>query len=120
MRKAIIAAFLMLSLSACATSGTMVSEKQTMQFKEGVTTEQEIRAELGQPTTIITSKEERTLIYTGATYQAKAASFVPVVGIFAGGSDVQSTSVNFKIGPDGVLQEMSRSETNMDTSTGIK
>lgn len=110
----------MFGLSACATSGTMVSEKQTMQFEEGVTTEQEIRAELGQPTTITTSKEERTLIYTGATYQTKAATFVPVVGIFAGGSDIQSTSVIFKIGPDGVLQEMTRSETNLDTTTGVK
>lgn len=115
MRKAIIAAFLMLGLSACATSGTMVTEQQTSSFEEGVTTEMEIREVLGEPTTITTSTEERALIYTGATYQTKAATFVPVVGIFVGGSDVQSTSVIFKIGPDGVLQEMTRSETNLDT-----
>ena len=120
MKKAIIAAFLMLGLSACATSGTMVTEQQTSSFEEGVTTESEIREVLGEPTTVYTSKKERTLIYTGIKYRTKAATYVPVVGLFAGGSDAQSTSVNFKIGPDGVLEEMSRSETNVDTSTGLK
>ncbi len=120
MKKAIVAAFLMLGLSACATSGTMVTEQQTSSFEEGVTTELEIREVLGEPTTITTSTEERTLIYTGIKYRTKAATYVPVVGIFAGGSDAQSTSVIFKIGPDGVLEEMTRSETNIDTTTGVK
>ena len=110
----------MFVVSGCATSGTLVSEKQTMEFQEGVTTEQEIREKLGEPTTIVTSGKGRTLIYTGATYQTKAATFVPIVGLFAGGADTRSTSVTFIIGPDGKMQEMTRSETNLDTTTRLK
>jgi len=100
-----IALAISIALAGCANSGVMVSEQQAAQFKKGVTTEHDIVAALGQPTITATHDGTRVLSYGGARIQARAASFIPIVGIFAGGADVNSSAVTFVIRADGLLED---------------
>jgi hypothetical protein len=90
-----------LSFAGCASSGTQVRDSQLTQFQEGVTTESDVVRALGPPTAISSnSNGSAVLVYTGAHAQAKAATFIPIVGLFAGGATAEATSVGFRFGPD--------------------
>lgn len=107
-----------LFIAGCAATGTQVSQNAAMQFKEGVTTEAQIVAKLGPPTGVtMSSGGIKTITYTGAQVQMKAATFIPIVGLFAGGSDVAVTTAAYQLGIDGILQKVDYSTAN--TSTGM-
>lgn len=99
-------------LAGCASSGVQVSPEAAMQFKEGVTTEQQITAKLGAPTGTMVSGNVKTISYSGTQMQVKAASFIPIVGLFAGGSDYTISSVAYQLDANGVLQKVSYSTHN--------
>lgn len=105
-------------LSACASSGVMIDDQKLQQIKKGETTEAQVIGFLGQPTTISTSGGQRILIYAGAHVQARPASFIPVVGMLAGGGDVRSSSVVIRV-QDGVVADISSSQTTIGSGTGF-
>lgn len=116
--KLALALVVSLFIAGCASSGTQVSQNAAMQFKEGVTTEAQIVGKLGPPTGVtISSGGIKTISYTGAQAQVKAATFIPIVGLFAGGSDIVVTTAAYQLGADGVLQKVDYSTAN--TSTGM-
>ena len=116
--KLALALVVSLFIAGCASSGTQVSQNAAMQFKEGITTEAQIVSKLGPPTGVtISSGGIKTITYTGAQAQVKAASFIPIVGLFAGGSDVVVTTAAYQLGTDGILQKVDYSTAN--TSTGM-
>jgi len=104
-------------LTACASSGVMVDQNKVGTFKEGVTTEADVYAALGKPTSVSTSTGTKILMYYGSQAQVKAATFIPVVGLFAGGSDskVSMLMLTFK---DGVLTNINNTQSGSSVSTG--
>jgi len=116
MKNILISLYLLfaLSLVGCGSQGVIVSEEKTQEFKEGVTTEQEIRQKLGPPSTVESSKKGKVLIYEGGKLKYKAETFIPVVGLFAGGADTQSSKVIFEIGTDGKLKSIIRSDSTSE------
>lgn len=117
--KLALALVVSLFIAGCASSGTQVSQNAAMQFKEGVTTEAQIVAKLGPPSGVtISSGGGKTLLYSGAQYQTKAATFIPIVGLFAGGADYTVSTASYRLGADGVLQKIDYSTYNGSTGTG--
>lgn len=103
--------------AGCVSSGTMVSEQTSSQFKEGVTTEAQVVQTLGQPQArTIAADGRHILVYSGAQAHATAASYIPVVGIFAGGAKATGTSVVFVFAPNGVLAHMQRTDSQTSAS----
>jgi hypothetical protein len=104
-------------LAACASSGVMVDQSKVDKFQKGVTTEADVYGALGKPTTVTVSNGMKILTYVGSQAQLKAASFIPVVGLFAGGADVRASvlSLTFK---DGVLSNIVSSQTQSDVRNG--
>lgn len=94
-------------LAGCAATGVQVSQEAATQFKEGVTTEAQIRMALGEPTSITISSGVKTINYMGAQYSTNAASFIPVVGLFAGGSDYSISTASYQINDKGLLEKAS-------------
>ncbi len=91
-------------LAGCASSGTKVTEQQAGQFEKGKSTEAEVIARLGTPTSTTRMADGSRLdAYAYTQAQARAASFIPVVGLMAGGADAKVSIVSFKFGPDGLL-----------------
>lgn len=102
---------LALLLSGCATVGKEVSRDQMSGFKEGQTTQEEVISRLGQPTLITNSTDRTIMVYSFTHAQARPASFIPIVGLFAGGADVRSSSASFVFGKDGKLERQSHTAT---------
>lgn len=91
------------ALVGCVNHGVQVSQEKVAQFKPGVTTEADVIAALGQPTSVTTMNGMKLVSYTGVQAQARGATFIPIVGLFAGGSDVRYSNTMFKFGADGKL-----------------
>lgn len=108
-----------LALTGCVSHGVQVSAEKVAQFKPGVTTEADVVAALGQPSTVTSANGQRIITYSGAQAQARPASFIPIVGLFAGGADVRYSMTMFKFGADGKLIDTSQTNGASGASTGF-
>jgi outer membrane protein assembly factor BamE (lipoprotein component of BamABCDE complex) len=105
-------------VTGCASSGVQVSQQAATQFKEGVSTEADIVRTLGRPTSVTVSSNRKFISYSGAQYQVKPASFIPIVGAFAGGADYTVSTATYEIGPDGVLQHVTFTQAGSGSRAG--
>ena len=104
--------------AGCMSSGTKVTSDQLAQFKVGSTTESQVMASLGQPNNVSTLQDgTRIDTYAHTAAHANGASYVPIVGLFAGGASGTTDSVVFTYDAQGVLRSTSsnRSQTNVNT-----
>lgn len=118
--RALLATAVAVAVAGCAASGVKVSEAQINALQKGVTTADEVVHRFGSPTSRLrTSDGATTLVYSYAESSVRAATFVPVVNLFAGGADVRAQSVVLRFGPDGKLIDYTSSSTQTGTGTGI-
>lgn len=104
-------------------TGVKVDPAQAASFQPGVTTKQEVESRLGAPSVDSTLPDGSSiLVYSFTATQARATSFIPIVGAFVGGADVKSSSFTFRFGPDGILKGTSttaaQSGSQAATTTG--
>lgn len=88
----------MLLLAGCMTVGTKVDPNVVNTFQPGVTTISDAEAKLGQPNQVTHDSDGQTIVvYVYIKSHASGASYIPIVGIFAGKgiSDNVSTSLTF-------------------------
>jgi hypothetical protein len=104
--KKTLAIFSLVLLSGCASSGTQISQEAATSFKEGVTTEKEIITALGNSTSVMISGDTKIISYSGFQYKMKAASYIPIVGLFAGGADYAQTNAMYIIDTKGILTKI--------------
>ena len=109
--KKLLSAILICLLSACGASGVKINDSQIAQLKKGETTIQQATAQLGQPTNRMSVGDFTTMTYSYGEYSARAANFIPVVGIFAGGADIRSSMVMLKFDKNGVLKDIITSQS---------
>ena len=117
--KQCILAITILALAGCASHGVMVSAEKVASLKRGVSTEADVIAVLGRPTTISVFNGTRMLVYSGAQAQARPASFIPFIGPLVGGTDVQASMVMLRFDADGKLTDINSSQTNTGSGTGL-
>jgi outer membrane protein assembly factor BamE (lipoprotein component of BamABCDE complex) len=92
------------TLSGCSTVGTQVEQADVDRFQKGVTTPADVIAKLGAPQESgHKDNGDTTLSYVYLKGTPKAATFIPIVGLFAGGADVHSTRVTLEFDPTGHL-----------------
>jgi hypothetical protein len=109
-----------LLLSGCASSGTKVSEQQVQAFQKGTSTRAQVVAALGAPTsTLVQSDGTRIDVYMHIQASANAASFVPIVGLFAGGATGSTDSATFTYDAAGTLQRSTWGHSASDVKTGL-
>lgn len=83
-----VALLLCLVCGACATYGNKAIEDQSKVAQVQVgSTQEEVRAAIGDPAKIDFTGDQEVWTYTLTRAQVRAASFIPIVGIFAGGMD---------------------------------
>jgi len=112
----IISFALCIVLASCATVGRELSDEDIQSIKPGAT-QQEVIAKLGEPSQqTIMATGETVLTYTWAHSQMRAATFIPVVGLFAGGQDTQSKVITFHFDKEGKLTETSTSKSTTPVS----
>ena len=107
-----------LILSGCVTSGNqrLTDEAAVAQVKEGMTQAQ-VRALVGEPSSVTTlGNGEVVWGYVMMNVKPNAASFVPVVGLFAGRADSQTSTLTVYFQADGTVKNTSRSRMKSQTS----
>jgi len=120
MSKILAVAALAIALSGCMSSGTKVDQAQMQQFQKGVTTEAQIIAKLGEPSSqTVKSDGTRTIVYSHIAARPDAVDFVPIVGAFAGGAKSEMDIAMFNFDASGVLKDYSATSSNAHVSTGI-
>ena len=106
-------------LAGCASYGKKINLEAVQKIEQGTTTEQEVYALLGKPmSSSITPDGKKFLMYMHIKSQAKASSFIPVVGAFAGGADTQSDQVQIWI-ENGVVSQISQTMSESEMNTGL-
>src|SRR3569623_19828 len=107
-------------MAGCVSSGVQVKPDQLSEFKAGTTTVNDVIAKLGKPTTsMLMSDGTRMMSYSYIHSQARPASFIPVVGVFAGGADSQMATTMFRFDKEFNLISFSSSESQFGSSTGL-
>lgn len=109
-----------IALSGCASVGNRVNHQYAQSIEKGVTTEQEIIAKMGQPmATAINSDEVKVLTYMHVDTQVHDATFIPIVGLFAGGADSTATTFIIKIDNEtGIAQDWTYSTSTSTVKNG--
>lgn len=114
-------AVLLAVLCSCYSAGVRVDEHQARKFKAGETTYADVVRELGEPTSIVTKSDgPRSALYTYTTGSAKAATFIPIVGLFAGGADVKVVQTAFNFGADGRLVDFTTTDSALAAGVGTE
>lgn len=107
-------------LAACVSSGTKVTPAQMSAFQIGRTTEAEVISQLGAPNaTSIGIDGSKCDVYMHVSAHANGASYIPIVGLFAGGAKGDSNTAVFNFRPDGILKSTSSSAAHTDVNTGL-
>ena len=118
--KYILIITLSLFLSACASYGNKIDAQYATSIQEGVTTEHEVRKNLGNPfTTGVTPDGLKFYIYTYTQAQTKASTFIPVVGAFAGGADTQTQTLQIWFDKEGKVTSYSYNNSTQEIKTGL-
>jgi len=136
---------LMLLMSGCVASGnpSVRDEAVTGQIQIGVTTKEEVRKLLGRPNSVgkgsgnlaavaglpATSQAPLTLNsnyevwgYSHVSIETNAATFIPVIGLFAGSATSSVSSVTICFDDKGVVQfvQSSQSEAQSGMGSGVQ
>lgn len=89
-------------------------------FIVGVDTFETVREKLGKPQfTSLNSDGTRIAAFTTSRARVKGTTFIPIVGLFAGGAKSNVTVKTFVFGKDGKLTSFSGSEANSNCNTSI-
>ncbi|MBB8882752.1 hypothetical protein FSH36_013865 [Escherichia coli] len=121
----VISFFFAISLiNGCSTSGNQKIKNETAQSLQSKiikdkTTKTELLAQLGEPdtrTTLDSGNEQwRYFMYNN---QFNAATFIPIVGLFTGGSQIQSKTLEIDFKGE-VVSKWTFSSENNNSKTGI-
>lgn len=91
----------------CATYGNqaITDQNKISQIQRGVTTKEQVRALIGDPMGVtFTENDDEVWSYLLTKTQVRAAGFIPIVGIFAGGADTQTHTLTIKYDKNGIVK----------------
>jgi hypothetical protein len=107
-------------LAGCMSSGTKVSDQQARSFAPGTTTMSDVTAALGRPSTRSTAIDGQMVLgYSHTSAYATPATYVPIVGLLAGGSRGASETTIFMFDRNGVLTHVTTSSSDIDFRSGL-
>jgi outer membrane protein assembly factor BamE (lipoprotein component of BamABCDE complex) len=129
MTKILLPLVLVVALGGCASAGNDRVKAETMgtvgsKVTKGVTTKDQVRALYGEPGSVsLTDGGSEVWHYAYAHATATAASYIPIVGIFAGGSNVEKNELVFIFDKTNIVQNYtvhaSQSTVQRGTSGGV-
>ncbi|QQA74594.1 hypothetical protein [Pectobacterium parmentieri] len=98
MKKIIIVAFVSLTLSGCYSFGNQTLKNVTQEdvkakIVKGKTTKPEVLTAFGEPDKRIASDDEEKWSYSMHNYRSKPTSYIPLVGVLIGGTDIEEKSI---------------------------
>jgi outer membrane protein assembly factor BamE (lipoprotein component of BamABCDE complex) len=125
MKKLLIFVFAVFFLAGCASTGRKIDQAAADSLQKGKTTKAEVLSQLGSPERITRMGNGDTIfVYSYSRASAKPATFIPYIGPFVGGMNMQSQMTCVTFGPDNVVKDFSSTqggtESNMNLTAGSK
>lgn len=117
----LILALLLIHLAGCASSGSrsVYLDNLEQHLVVGTTTTQEVLSLMGPPTsrftTVTTTGTRDTWVYAHSQIATSPATFIPIVGLFAGGATVDTKSVGLSFDTNGRLASISHQQHHTDS-----
>jgi outer membrane protein assembly factor BamE (lipoprotein component of BamABCDE complex) len=107
-------------LTGCASVGHKIDQNAVQKIEMGKTTKREVISLLGSPDQVTQAANGTvTFMYLYARATAKPATFIPVVGPFVGGANVQNQMFVVMFGPDGIVKNFVSTHGATESSTGV-
>lgn len=98
---------------AGAAIGKPVTAEDVAQFKVGTATAGDVEAKLGKPQTVAHNSDgSEVFTYLATSTKVKGATFIPYVGLFAGGATSQVHTATFTFDEAGTLKSTSSTDTS--------
>lgn len=112
-------------LCGCASVGHKLDQSKVDQIKKGETTREQVIQLIGSPNQITRDSAGRmTFQYMYVRSTAKASTFIPVVGIFAGGANIQNQITMVTFNSSNIVSDVfttyGANEMNTGVTTGSK
>lgn len=108
------------SLIGCASVGKPIDQNKISQIKEGVTTEQEVIAILGNPyMKTLSSDGEIIMLYQYTKVKNRASNFIPVVNVFSSGMDMRQQMLTILINKDGKVEKYTMNDSASEINSGL-
>ena len=109
-----------LLVCGCASIGHKLDESKVEQIKKGITTRDQVLQLVGSPDQITRDGNGNVTfqyIYSRAT--TKASTFIPVVGAFAGGANIQTQMLMVTFGTNNVVSDLLNTYGGNEVNTGV-
>lgn len=120
MDRIITVAIIMVVMAGCASVGHKLDQEAVNKIKKGETTKREVVELIGSPDQVTNMGNGDTFwTYSYARATAKPTSFIPVVGAFAGGANVQSQMLMLTFGPDNIVKNIMNTYSATESDTGV-
>ncbi len=111
--------FSLCCLIGCASIGHPIDQNAVNKIQKDITTKQQVAELLGNPDRVTTSGNICMWTYQYARASAKAATFIPIAGAFAGGMNTQSQVVMIRFDQDGIVRDVTDSHSGMESDSGL-
>src|SRR5205814_7225993 len=119
----VLVALCTLGLCGCVTAGSksLDDPKKFLNIREGVSTKDDVYTAFGQPHDVDYSRDRSQSLWTYYKVEASptAVSYVPYLGILAGGTNKDIKKVYFFFGPDGKLIRMQTAASSDSTNSWV-
>lgn len=104
----------------CVSVGRKLDSSKVAQIKKGETTRQQVINLIGSPDQMTQDGNGNVMFqYIYVRASAKPATYIPVVGAFAGGANTQNQMVMVTFGSDGIVSDIVTSYGANETGTGL-
>lgn len=114
-----VMAFAALSLSGCFSMGRRLDQEKVSQIKKGDTRETVLQL-IGSPDHMMTNGNgTSTFSYSYTRVTSHAANFIPIIGPFVGGHDVQNQMVIVSFSTGNVVSNIMTSYGATETGNGL-
>jgi hypothetical protein len=119
MKARIVIGLAVASLAGCVSVGTKVDPNVVNTFQPGVTTIAAAEAKLGQPNQTTHNSDGGTIVqYVYIKSHASGASYIPVVGIFAGKSIADNVTTTLTFDKAGKFVKSTTGEGHTEAGMG--
>jgi hypothetical protein len=104
------------TLAGCVSAGVDVKPEEMANFRNGVTTLQEVTSALG-PASVDTKLDDGStlLVYTYMTSRPHPESYIPFIGSLVGGADTHTSAAVFLFDSHGLLKTANTTSSNVGT-----
>src|SRR5437763_10277819 len=109
----------LLLLAGCVASGTQVAQSALQGFQKGVTTRSDVIRALGPPQNTASARGKVIVSYIGVSVRPHAASFIPVVGLVAGGASSHTSVTMLTFDSDDKLEDITTHENASESHMGF-